>query len=155
MTDVVIATRNGIVTAPDGTKHRLVRGKTLADARHPIAEAFPEMFAAHTIDLPYAGTDEQQHDGEPAGGRDAPRTPDGERGSLEYFAGLADEYREQLAAVVETLRAHDALPSEAEMNEPGWLARAVAATFDPVAPPAAPRRGPGRPRKQAAGRAEE
>lgn len=148
MTDVVIATRSGIVTAPDGAKHRLVRGRTLADARHPVAEAFPEMFAPHTIDLPYV-------DGEPAGGRDAPRTPDGDRGSLEYFTQLADEYREQLAAVVEILRAHDALPSEAEMNEPGWLARAVAATFDPVAPPAAPKRGPGRPRKQAASRAEE
>jgi hypothetical protein len=155
MTDVVIATRSGVVSAPDGSKHRLVRGKTLADARHPLAAAFPELFAPYTIDLPF---DDEQHDGPSAEGRDVPRAPDDERGSLEYFAGLADDYREQLAAVVEVLRAHDALPAEAEMNEPGWLARAVAAAFDPVGPPAAPSRGPGRPRKQtppAAPRAEE
>jgi hypothetical protein len=51
-TEIVVATRSGLVSGPDGTKFRLVRGKTLADARHPIAEQFPELFAAHTIDLP-------------------------------------------------------------------------------------------------------
>jgi len=137
MTSIVIATRSGVVTAPDGKKHRLVRGRTLADARHPVAEQFPELFAPHVIELPYEGD-------EPA--------VDGDRGSLEYFTQQADEYREQLAAVVEVLRAHDALPSEEAMNEPGWLAAAVeaalAADDDPVEPPVAPRRGPGRPRKQ-------
>lgn len=147
MTDVVIAIRSGIVTAPDGAKHRLVRGRTLADARHPAAVAFPEMFAPHTIDLPF--------DGEPA---ETEPTPSSDRGALEYFSGLADEYRGQLAAIVEVLHAHDALPSEAEQAEPGWVARAVAALFNPVAPPTAAKRGPGRPRKSAlpaAGRAEE
>lgn len=119
--DIVIATRSGVVSGPDGAKHRLIRGKTLADARHPVAREFPELFSPYTIDLPHEGD-------EPAAG--------------------ADEYREQLAAIVEVLREHDALPDESEMNEPGWLARAVAALFDPVAPPPAPRRGPGRPRKQ-------
>jgi hypothetical protein len=136
MTDVVIATRSGIVTAPDGSKHRLVRGRTLADARHPAAVAFPEMFAQHTIDLPYAGPDDAEAE--------------------------RDGYRQQLATIVDAVTVRGLMPADVDMGVEGWLVGVLSELLDrcadPVAPPAAAKRGPGRPRKSAAseaGRAEE
>lgn len=115
MTSIVIATRSGLAKDPDGGQFRLVKGRTLADARHPLVRAYPELFAEHTIDLPVD---------------DHEVAVDPDRGSLEYFTAQADEYREQLAAVVEVLREHGALPAEDAMTEPGWLAAAVGAALD-------------------------
>jgi hypothetical protein len=52
MTQIVIARRNGTLRAPGGERFRLTKGKTLADARHPAVEAFPEDWQPVSIDLP-------------------------------------------------------------------------------------------------------
>lgn len=155
MTDVVIATRSGIVTAPDGTKHRLVRGKTLADARHPAAVAFPEMFAQHTIDLPYAGPDDAE-------AADPGHLEDSVAEELAEIEAERDGYRQQLATIVDAVTVRGLMPADVDMSVEGWLVGVLSELLDrcadPVAPPAAAKRGPGRPRKSAAsaaGRAEE
>lgn len=60
MTKIVVSKRDGIVRAPDGTKHRVARGKTLADARHPVVEAYPNdwspMVVALAVDDPDGDT---------------------------------------------------------------------------------------------------
>jgi len=133
-TEIVVATRSGLVSGPDGTKFRLVRGKTLADARHPIAEQFPELFAAHTIDLPYEG------DEVPAAGADP------------ELAVEAEGMREQLVRLRDGLIERGVVDADNLPTHVGWLADAVFEALDrelnPVAPPTPPRRGPGRPRKQ-------
>lgn len=152
-TEVVIATRSGLVSGPDGAKFRLVRGKTLADARHPIARQFPELFAPHTIDLPYEGD-------EPAA--DAVDLPEGVE-SVAELVTLANDMREQLVRLRDGLVERGIVGANgADLpTHVGWLAdevfAALDADLDPVAPPAPPRRGPGRPRKQTQGaaRAEE
>ncbi len=150
-TNVVIATRSGVVSAPDGTKHRLVRGRTLADARHPVAAQFPELFAPHTIDLPYEG------DEPAAAGVELPEWAD----SLDDLVGIANDMREQLARIRDGLAERNVIDLDNLPTHVGWLGDAIFealdADLDPVAPPPTPRRGPGRPRKQtgAAARAEE
>lgn len=51
MTKIVVSKRDGIVRAPDGTKHRVARGKTLADARHPVVEAYPNDWSPMVVTL--------------------------------------------------------------------------------------------------------
>jgi len=124
MTDVVIATRSGIVTAPDGTKHRLVRGKTLADARHPLAVAYPELFAPHTVDL---AVDDELELGESATGRDDVPTWKDKVAEVEQ---TAEGYREQLAAIVEGLHDRNLVPADTDMTRPGWLAELLFTILD-------------------------
>lgn len=143
MTEIVVAKRSGVITAPDGTKHRVVRGRTLADARHPVAAAYPDAFMPYAIDLPYEG------DGESAAERgDVPSWPD----KVAEVEATAEGYREQLAAIVEAIATRGLMPADVDMSHEGWLVEVVAGILDdgadPVAPPAAPKRGPGRPRKQ-------
>ena len=134
-TEIVVANRSGMAEAPDGSKHRLVRGRTLADARHPLAAAYPDLFSPYTIDLPYEGDEPS-----PAAANDGSERELEQR--LDDATATAADYRQQLAAIVEVLHAHDALPPEDATTEPGWLARAVAKLFDSAPPgdaPAAPK----------------
>lgn len=133
-TEIVVATRSGLVSGPDGTKYRLVRGKTLADARHPVATQFPELFGEYAIDLPYEG------DEVPAAGADP------------ELAAEAEGMREQLVRLRDGLVERGVVDADSLPTHVGWLADAVFEALDrelnPVAPPTPPRRGPGRPRKQ-------
>jgi hypothetical protein len=112
MTSIVVSRRDGILTAPDGTKHRVARGKTLADADHPAVLANPRDWTPMVVELS-SGTE-----------RSAATLPEG-----------ADELAEQVAELDETLAQRDAelsrladgyaslghsLPAE-EDREPGWL----------------------------------
>jgi hypothetical protein len=160
-TRIVVATRSGLAVGPDGSKYRLARGRTLADARHPLAAAYPEMFAEYAIELPYEGD-------EPS----SPAAGDGNLAQGEATAGLvadladaraaADSYRAQLAAIAEDLYGRGLVPADVDTEREGWLAELIANILDrsrvedPVAKgdaPEAPTVEPGplpRPRKRAA-----
>jgi hypothetical protein len=146
MTEIVVSKRNGIITAPDGSKYRVVRGRTFADARHPVAKAYPDSFMPYKIDLPYEGDDE--HDGPSAAERG-----DGETwpGKVAEAESVAEGYRLQLATIVDGLQTRGLMPVDVDTEREGWLVEVLFgildAGVDPVAPPAAPRRAPGRPRK--------
>lgn len=60
---LVIATRNGTVTGPDKANWRLVRGKTIADSRHPVVVAYPENWMALEVELSVEGDTEAADEG--------------------------------------------------------------------------------------------
>jgi len=136
MTNIVVATRSGLAEGPDGTKYRLARGRTLADARHPLAAAYPEMFAPYSIEL---SVDEPEADGDPAA----------ERGDVATWAdkvreveATADGYRVQLATIAEGLYSRGLVPAELDTDREGWLADLVFAVIDGPAPEVEPKGAP-------------
>lgn len=149
MTEIVVAYRDGILTAPNGEKFRLVRGKTLADARHPGVRMRPESWGPMVVELSVD---------DPEDGSDTDARIDELRASVEQAEEVATNYRKQLAAVADVLGTRGLMPADAGIRE-GWLAEAVAAAIDgsaaalPTAPaPAevavvAPPRGARAPRK--------
>lgn len=146
MTEIVVAYRDGILTAPSGEKFRLVRGKTLADARHPAVRMRPESWGPMVVEL---SVDDPTEPSDPD--RDAKL--DDLRASIEQAEAERDGFRTQLAAVATVLGARALLPANAGDHE-GWLAEAVAAAIDgsAAALPAAPVKPPrgARPRKPVA-----
>lgn len=128
MTEIVVAVRNGLAQAPDGSNHRLVRGRTLADARHPLAQNHPELFGPYSIDLPYDGPDAES-------GSLAAGEVSGELvGELADARSAAESYRTQLAAIAEGLHERGLVPADLDTEREGWLAALVFAVID--APPA-------------------
>jgi hypothetical protein len=129
-TEIVVATRSGLAEGPDGAKYRLARGRTLADARHPLAAAHPELFAPYTIDLPYEGDEASS-----AAGADGYKGPDAQvledaRASLEEAQGTAELYRAQLAAIADGLHERGLVPADLDTEREGWLAELVFAVID-------------------------
>ena len=51
MTSIVVSKRDGVAREPNGTQHRVARGKTLADARHPLVLAYPGDWAPMVVEL--------------------------------------------------------------------------------------------------------
>lgn len=116
---IVVSRRDGILTAPDGTKHRVARGKTLADADHPAVLANPGDWVPMVVTLTL-GDRTLASPGVP---QDSPA------------AAEIDHLNEQVTELEETLASRDAemtrlaeglaardfeLPAEDE-REPGWL----------------------------------
>lgn len=120
-TKIVVATRSGLAQGPDGSKYRLARGRTLADARHPLAAAHPELFADYTIDLPYEGDEPSSA----AGGDVSSVDQTIATRQLEEAEGTAEKYREQLAAIAEELHARGLVPADLDTGAEGWLARLI------------------------------
>lgn len=163
--EIVVSRRDGILTAPDGTKHRVARGKTLADADHPAVLANPRDWVPMVVTLTLG---------------DRPRAGVSQDSTA---AAEIDELNGQVTELEETLAGRDAelgrlveglaelgvkLPADDD-REPGWLvdlvldlvvtqhAERVAAygtgrddeaAGDPVAPPRAVL-APPKPRKRA------
>jgi hypothetical protein len=119
-TDIVVATRSGLAEGPDGAKYRLARGRTLADARHPLAAAHPELFSPYTIDLPYEGDEAS------LGDRVAVEPDAALALELTEARATAESYREQLAAIAEHLHARGFVPPELDTEREGWLAELIA-----------------------------
>lgn len=119
---IVVARRDGLMVAPDGTKYRLARGRTLADARHPAVIAYPDSFTPMHVELAYDGPEEPTDD-------DARQEVDG--------------YRAQLAAIAAGLIQRDLIPDGYDTGREGWLAGLIFELLDapagelPVAPPRA------------------
>lgn len=112
MSGLLVARRSGIGTAPDGTKYRIARGKTIADPRHPLVLAYPNDWMAVEVSLQYDG-DEVNAD--PDNSEIAAVVARAEAAEVE-----AGAYRAQLEAVVEVLHEHGYTPPGELV--PGWLA---------------------------------
>lgn len=116
MTEIMVSKRDGIAKGPDGTKYRVARGKTLADAAHPVVVAYPNDWQPIRVELSV-----------PGGGSTA--TPDtaaldelrNEVAELEGMAELAEVRGAELLRLADGLADRGfALPAEDE-REPGWL----------------------------------
>lgn len=144
-TQIVVANRSGLAVGPDGAKYRLVRGRTHADARHPLAQAHPDLFSPYAIELPYEG------DEAPEGSE----TLDDLRGSLDSVKQVTEGYRAQLAAIADGLHERGLVQADLDMTVEGWLAELVFAIIDRQQTGAAPTPAPELPtppRKRAARR---
>jgi len=145
---IVVAARSGLAVGPDGAKYRLAAGRTLADSRHPLAQAHPELFAPYQIEL---SVDEPE--GDPAAERgDVSSWPE----KVAEAEQIAEGYRTQLAAIAEGLYARGLVPADVDTTAEGWLAELVFAVIDGPASeqaepptPAEPEELP-KPRKRAA-----
>jgi hypothetical protein len=117
---IVVSRRDGVLTAPNGVKWRVVRGKTLADADHPAVAANPRDWAPIEITL----TVDQS--GPDVGSSDRDATLDELRSALEDARGEQAELEEtlsqrdaELSRLAEGLAAAGvALPDD---RQPGWL----------------------------------
>lgn len=118
MTQIVVASRDGILRAPDGTQYRMVRGRTLADARHPAVQASPNDFMPVEVELTH----------------DEPETEQAE--DLVEVRAEADGYRAQLAAIHEGLSVRGVIPADLDISSEGWLANLIFTLVDrqPAAP---------------------
>jgi len=127
VTSIVVSKRDGIAKAPDGTKYRVARGKTLADARHPVVEAYPNDWVPMVVDL---------------------SVEDGERAHSAVDEAALEELRSDLAEAEELAEHRGAellrlaqgieglgyeLPADAD-RYPGWLTDLVLGAL-PVRPP--------------------
>lgn len=125
MTGIVVSRRDGILRAPDGTKHRVARGKTLADSDHPAVLANPGDWVPMVVTL----TVGDRPEGERSAAASELDTPLGVR--HEQVVQLEND----VAELEETLAQRDAeltrlaeslaelgvrLPAEDE-RESGWL----------------------------------
>jgi len=124
MTQIVVSRRDGILTAPDGTKHRVARGKTLAEADHPAVLANPGDWVPMVVTLTL--------DDRPAGAH-LPASHE----QVAQFENDVAELEETLAArdaeltrLADTLAARGVtLPAEDD-RESGWLVDLVFAELD-------------------------
>lgn len=137
MTNLFVSKRDGVVTAPDGTKHRVFRGKTLAEAGHPIVEAYPGDWHPMEVHLSAPGG---THAEQLQGGNDL----DELRNELAEVEELAERRGAELQRLAEILAARGYVPTEDEAAVQGWVVdlavRALDADATPaVRPPRAPR----------------
>jgi hypothetical protein len=118
VTSIVVSKRDGIVKAPDGTKYRVARGKTLADARHPVVEAYPHDWVPMVVAL-------SVEDGAPgsatANSDDLHDRLGQAENDLAEVEELAEHRGAELVRLAEGLAGfgYD-LPAEAD-RRPGWL----------------------------------
>jgi hypothetical protein len=129
VTDLVIATRSGTVTAPDKTMFAIVRGKTVADARHPAVLIDPRNWMPFEVELKV----------------DDPATAtEGDDIAREQLAEFSDALT-QLAVVMRD-RGH--LDPDGSLTAEELVSRVVdlipeqteGAPEEPIAPPAPPRK---------------
>lgn len=148
MTEIVVATRDGILRAPDGTQTRMVRGRTLADARHPAVRANPDDFGPVHIELNHEEADPGHLED------DFAVELSEARGEARRAAEVAEEYRRQLTTIADVIMAAGLVAPGAETDRPGWVAESVrhvvelltgapeAAVEDDVPPPRSRARKP-------------
>lgn len=119
MTQIMVSKRDGVARAPDGTQYRVHRGKTLADARHPLVEAYPQDWQPMEVHLPVEGDDSTS-----VGEAEIEQL----RNDLAEVEETAESYRKQLEAVAEELARRKLLPENTTTE--GWLAEAVRVALD-------------------------
>lgn len=126
MTEIMVSRRDGIVRAPDGTQHRVHRGKTLADAAHPVVQAYPDDWQPMHVELAVEGA--RSHDQQVQDDNDIAELED-----------AAEGYRTELVRLTDGLMARGVkVPDEADRG-PGWLVDLTLAQLDAIAPAPAPR----------------
>lgn len=119
MTEIVVATRDGILRAPDGTQTRMVRGRTLADARHPAVRANPNDFGPVHIELNHEEAD-PGHLEDDCAAELAEAKEDARRA-----AEAAEGYRHQLTTIADTITAAGLVAPGVDTDQPGWVAESV------------------------------
>lgn len=152
MTEIVIATRDATLRDPiTGEGWRIVRGRTLADARHPCVTEYPNNWDKVTVDL---GVESDDVSRETAAEADAEATQ--LAGELHDARTEADSYRDTLAAIADELKARGLVERfGVQPDHEGWLVELVrlaldnpgepepetaAADVEPVAAPVRPAR---------------
>lgn len=139
MTKIVVSRRDGVAREPSGTLHRIHRGKTLADADHPLVLANPNDWSPMVVELslPTTGRATLADDGTPASPEQITQF-ENDVAELEETLGQRDAEMRRLA---DGLAEHGIeLPAEDD-REPGWLVDLALASLDgktaePVGAPA-------------------
>lgn len=147
MTEIVVASRDVTLWDPNtGEGFRIVRGRTLADARHACVTSFPDNWSPMTVDL---SVEDDTVSRETAAEADAAASQ--LAGELFDARTEADAYREQLAAIADEV-IRRGLPEYfgIDTEHPGWLVEVVtralsesdqgAPADEPVPAPARPKR---------------
>jgi hypothetical protein len=124
MTGIVVSRRDGIARAPDGTQWRVHRGKTLADARHPVVVAYPGDWMPVEIELDMPGA------GVPHPPCAAEREVDELRNELAETEELAEHRGAELQRLQDGLEDRGIVPPIDEVRSPGWLVNWALATLD-------------------------
>jgi hypothetical protein len=121
MSDIVVAIKDGILTGPDGIKHRLVRGKTLAHASHPAVALNPRAFAPmviHIVDEAAAAPEVDAEATQIAG-------------ELHDARAEADGYRDQLVALAELVADRGLVDRfGVQPDHEGWLVELLGLALD-------------------------
>jgi hypothetical protein len=125
MTEIVVSKRDGTAVAPDGTRYRVKRGRTLAHANHPVVEAHPHDWLPMHIELAT---------------EDAPSAPEGldelraqledAQGETQAAEDEAAAHREQLTRLADGLHARQLVPAGIDTERPGWLVDLVLEALD-------------------------
>lgn len=124
MAEILIAKRDTVLVTPGtGEKFRLIRGRTLADARHPAAAAYPENFMPVQIEL-------NCNDPDHSGDEDPAEVVEEYRARLHEALALADSYRAQLTRIVDELMSRGLMPADIDTDREGWLVEVVAGVLD-------------------------
>jgi len=124
MTEIVVACRDGILRAPDGTQYRMVRGKTLADGKHPAVLANPDSFMPVEVELSLEDVD-------PGHLEDAVAVDLAElREDAKRAEVTSEVYRVQLVRIADELMSRGLIPSTQATDYVGWLVDAVRNCLD-------------------------
>ena len=118
MTEIVIASRDVTLWDPDTREgFRLVRGRTLADARHACVRAYPDNWSPITVDL---SVEDDTVSRETA--QQADEAASQMAGELYDARTEADGYRATLASIVELLNDRNLIaPTGIDADHEGWL----------------------------------
>lgn len=116
-TGIVVSRRDGILRAPDGTKHRVARGKTLADADHPAVLANPSDWMPMVVELTTREAADYG-DAEVPGSHSQVEQYENDLAELEETLAQRDAELSRLATGLEA--AGIELPAE-DQRAPGWL----------------------------------
>lgn len=124
---VVVARKNGLLAGPDGSRIRITRGKTYADAGHPAVVEFPEAWADLPVTLTAAGP-------EPIGAPDsvAPGLVGDLQARIDELEDTAAAYREQLTRMAGLMIERGYVTGETDTESDGWLVRLMTAVLDQV-----------------------
>lgn len=131
MTGLLVARIDGVIKGTDGALYRVVRGKTLADPKHPAPQRAPQAFVPMHVELSVESSD-------PGHLEDA-----ASEGEAELKA-QCDALEGTLNTIADALETRGLLPAELDRSKPGWLTAAVIRALDtatgkpgerPVVPP--------------------
>jgi hypothetical protein len=126
---VMIATGEGIFKCSDGSLYRIERGRSTADAEHPLVKEFPNAWAPFAV-----------HFGAPESST-VPADPERDeklerlRAELAEVSEALDHYQDIYSTISVGLRERDLLKG-VDVSAEGWLVAAIFAAVDQMRLPA-------------------
>jgi hypothetical protein len=124
---VMIATGEGTFKCSDGSLYRIERGRSTADAEHPLVKEFPNAWAPFAV-----------HFGAPESGT-VPADPERDeklerlRAELAEVSEAIESYRQILSTISDGLETRGLL-TDVDTHVEGWLVTAVFGALDGQAP---------------------